>query len=63
MSTGELGCILLKPVLAEPFFDPCEEVSTRFFYSSRPGSYNGTQGPTGDPEVVETLYSINGPNG
>jgi hypothetical protein len=63
MSTGELGCILLKPVLVEPFFDPCEEVSTRFFYSSRPGSYNGTRGPTGDPEVVETLYNINGPNG
>jgi hypothetical protein len=63
MSTGELGCILLKSVLAEPFFDPCEEVSTRFFYSSRPGSYNGTRGPTGDPEVVETLYNINGPNG
>jgi hypothetical protein len=63
MSTGELGCILLKPVLAEPFFDPCEEVSTRFFYSSRPGSYNGIRGPTGDPEVVETLYNINGPNG
>jgi hypothetical protein len=40
------------------FSDPCKEVSTRSFYSSRPGSYNETQGPTGGPEVVETLYSI-----
>jgi hypothetical protein len=39
-------------------FVPCEEVSTRSFYRSRPGSYNETGGPTGDPEVVETLYSI-----
>jgi hypothetical protein len=42
----------------EPFSDPCEEVSTRSFYISRPGSYNETRGPTGSPEVVETLYSI-----
>jgi hypothetical protein len=38
--------------------DPCEEVSTRSFYSSRPGSYNETRGSTGGPEVVEILYNI-----
>jgi hypothetical protein len=43
----------------EPFSpDPCEEVSTRFFYSSRSDSYNKTRGPTGGPEVVEILYNI-----
>jgi hypothetical protein len=43
----------------EPFFlTPYEDVSIRFFYSSRPGSYNETRGPTGGPEVVETLYNI-----
>jgi hypothetical protein len=41
-----------------PFRPPCEEVSIRSFYSSRPGSYNETWGPTGGPEVIETLYSI-----
>jgi hypothetical protein len=53
----ELYCLsLYEP---EPFSpDPYEEVSTRSFYSSRPGSYNETRGPTGDPEVVETLYNI-----
>jgi hypothetical protein len=40
------------------FPDPCEEVSTRSFYSSRPDSYNETRGPTGGPDVVETLYRI-----
>jgi hypothetical protein len=49
--------------LTDLFFDPCEEMSTRSFYSSRSGSYNETHGPIGDPEVVETLYSIYGPNG
>jgi hypothetical protein len=34
------------------------EVSTCSFYSSRPGSYIETRGPTGGPEVVETLYNI-----
>jgi hypothetical protein len=48
----------------EPFFDrPYEEVSTRSFYNSRSGSYNKTRGPTGGPEVVETLYNIYGTNG
>jgi hypothetical protein len=42
----------------ESIFDPPEEVSTRSFYSPRPGSYNETRGPTGGPEVVETLYNI-----
>jgi hypothetical protein len=55
---GELSCIVLKPILPEPFFDPCEEVSTQSFYSSRPDSYNEIRGPTGGPEVVETLYRI-----
>jgi hypothetical protein len=64
---GEWSCIAqLWPYLCEPkpflcresVFDPCEKVSTRSFYSSRPSSYNGTQGPTSGPEVVETLYSI-----
>jgi hypothetical protein len=53
----ELYCSRL-PCLSLPFRPPCEEVSTRFFYSSRPGSYNGTRGPTGGPKVVETLYNI-----
>jgi hypothetical protein len=35
-----------------------EYVSTRSFYSSRPGCYNETRGPIGGPEVVETLYNI-----
>jgi hypothetical protein len=39
-------------------FDPCEDVSTRSFYSSRTGSCNETWDSTGGPEVVETLYSI-----
>jgi hypothetical protein len=63
---GVLRCIVLKPALPEPFlvfdcesiFDPCEEVYTRSFYSSRPASYNEIQGPTGGPKVVETLYNI-----
>jgi hypothetical protein len=45
-------------VLTDLFFYPCEEVSTRSFYSLRPDSYNETRGTTGGPEVVETLYSI-----
>jgi hypothetical protein len=35
-----------------------ESVSAWSFYSSRAGSYIETWGPTGDPEVVETLYTI-----
>jgi hypothetical protein len=62
--------VLLNPALSEPFLFstagldrpifpvPCEEVPTRSFYSSRTGSYNETRGPTGGPEVVETLYNI-----
>jgi hypothetical protein len=53
--------VLLEPAFfsdRESVFDPREEVSTRSFYSSRPGSYNETRGPTGGPEVVETLYNI-----
>jgi hypothetical protein len=50
--------------LSLSFFDresvvhPPEEVSTRSFYSPRSGSYNEIWGPTCDPEVVKTLYSI-----
>jgi hypothetical protein len=58
---GELSYIVLKSTLPElflGFFGPCEEVSTRSFYSTRPDSYNETQGPTGGPEVIETLYNI-----
>jgi hypothetical protein len=36
----------------------CSSLSTRSFYTSRPGSYNETWGPTGGPEVVETLYNM-----
>jgi hypothetical protein len=57
---------VVKPVLPESFLfstDPCEEVSARSFYSSRSDSYNETWGPTGGPEVVETLYNIYGLNG
>jgi hypothetical protein len=59
MSMGELSCIMLKPSLLEPFpffFSTLEVAPTRSFYSSRPGSYNETRGPTGGPKVVETLY-------
>jgi hypothetical protein len=35
--------------LTDLFFCTHEEVSTRSFYSSRPGSYNETRGPTGGP--------------
>jgi hypothetical protein len=58
---------LLKPVLPEYAYlsaltdlsvDPCEEASVRAFYSSRSNSYIETRGPTGDPELVETLYNI-----
>jgi hypothetical protein len=52
----ELYCSSLS-CLSLPFRPPCEEVSIRSFYSSRPGSYNETRGPTGGPEVVETLYN------
>jgi hypothetical protein len=67
-STGELSCIaqacmslslpICPPAWTGLFFDPCEEVSTPSFYHSRSGSYNETRGPTGGPEVVETLYNI-----
>jgi hypothetical protein len=50
--------LFLTAGLDRPIFLPCEEVFTRSFYSSRPGSYNETRGPTGAPEVVETLYNI-----
>jgi hypothetical protein len=53
----ENGVVLLKPGLTrvslslssgrKSVFDPCEEASTQAFYSSRPGSYNETQGPRG----------------
>jgi hypothetical protein len=53
------GVILLQFVLSEPtFLSPCEDVSTRSFYSSRSGCYNETRGPTDGPEVVEILYNI-----
>jgi hypothetical protein len=53
----ELYCSSL-PCLSLPFRPPCEEVSTRSFYSSRSGSYNETRDPTGGFVVVETLYNI-----
>jgi hypothetical protein len=37
---------------------PIEVAPARSFYSSRSGSYIETRGPTGGPEVVETLYNI-----
>jgi hypothetical protein len=51
---------VLKPAMSEPFLfsTPSEEVSTQSFYSLRSCSYNETQGPTGGPVVVETLYNI-----
>jgi hypothetical protein len=61
---SSLPCLSLPicpPALTDLFFHPREEVSTRSFYSSRSGSYNETRGPTGGPEVVETLYNIYGP--
>jgi hypothetical protein len=58
---SSLSCLSLPicpSALTDLFFDPCEEVSTRSFYSSRPSSYNETRGPTGGFVVVETLYNI-----
>jgi hypothetical protein len=58
---SRLSCLSLPicpPALIDLFFCPREEVSTRSFYSSRLDNYNETRGPTGGPEVVETLYSI-----
>jgi hypothetical protein len=55
----ELYCSSL-PCLSLHFssVDLCEEAPARAFYSSRMGSYIETRGPTDEPEVVETLYSI-----
>jgi hypothetical protein len=53
-----LSLPICPPALTDLFFYPHEEVSIQSFYSSRPGSYNETQGPTGSPEMVETLYNI-----
>jgi hypothetical protein len=46
--------------MSKPAFSStlCEEVSTQSFYNSKPGSYNETWGPTGGPDVIETIYSI-----
>jgi hypothetical protein len=53
----ELYCSSL-PCLSLFFLPTLEVTSTWSFYSSRPGSYIETRGPTGGPEVVETLYNI-----
>jgi hypothetical protein len=53
----ELYCSSL-PCLSLPFCPPREEEPARVFYTSRSGSYIETQGPTGGPVVVETLYNI-----
>jgi hypothetical protein len=55
--TFELYCSSLS-CLSLHFCLPCKEVSARVFYNSRSGSYIETQGPTGGPVVVETLYNI-----
>jgi hypothetical protein len=54
----ELYCSSLA--LPEPFlsFRPLNLLPAQSFYSSSSGSYIETQGPTGDPEVVEILYNI-----
>jgi hypothetical protein len=53
------GVVLLQSALSEStFLSPREEVSTRSFYSSRPGCYNEIRGPTDGPELVEILYNI-----
>jgi hypothetical protein len=57
-SLSYLSLPICPSALTDLFFDPCEEVSTRSFYSSRPSSYNETQGPTGGFVVVETIYNI-----
>jgi hypothetical protein len=54
---SSLSCLSL-PICFSALTDLCEVVSARAFYSSRSDSYIETRGPTGDHEVVETLYSI-----
>jgi hypothetical protein len=58
MFTGEWGCIAQTwPCTCElePFSDPLKVASTRAFYSSRLGSYNEFQGPTGGLGAEKTL--------
>jgi hypothetical protein len=67
MSTGEESCIAQAwpcPCVPESVYSLCgvdpplNPLPILSFYSSRPGSYIETRGPTGGPEVVETLYII-----
>jgi hypothetical protein len=67
---GEPSCIVLKAVLPEPFLfliagldqplfpDRCEKVSTDPFIAQGRVVTMRPEGPTGGPEVIETLYSI-----
>jgi hypothetical protein len=55
---GRTELYFAQACMSEPAFSsPLEVAPTRSFYSSRSGSYNETRGPTGGPEVVETLYN------
>jgi hypothetical protein len=53
---SSLPCLSLP--ICPPFSHPCEEAPARAFYSSRSDSYIETQGLTGGPKVIETLYNI-----
>jgi hypothetical protein len=52
--------VLLEHALPEPafFVRPCDVMPARAFYISRSDNYIETRGPTGGPDVVETLYNI-----
>jgi hypothetical protein len=56
---------MLKPVLHESFLfsTPWKWRPAEPFIAQGRVVYNESQGPIGDPEVVETLYSSYGPNG
>jgi hypothetical protein len=54
-SLGLPVCVQVSLCGVEPPLSPPSALS---FYSLRPGSYIETRGPTGGPEVVETLYNI-----
>jgi hypothetical protein len=55
---SSLPCLSLFPAFTDLSLHHCDVALTRAFYSSRSDSYIETQGPTGGPEVIETLYNI-----
>jgi hypothetical protein len=54
--TGD-SCIVVHVALLKVELNLVSPVICSIFYSSRPASYTVTQGPTGGPRVVGSLYS------